>query len=199
MTRSMRPDTPLADAAEELLRTSSPPVLVAHCLRTHAFATALLERAHRSFDPEVLFVAAALHDLGLSAPGEDGVTPFEIRGARLAREAVVRAGGSPHTADLVHEAVALHLDLGAADDPRPEVAGVHLGAAADVLGLRLDQFAADLLADVLECWPREGFPEYLEAAMRQEAEAKPGSRVAALDRELDFIGLIAAAPFPAHP
>ncbi|SOD98440.1 HD domain-containing protein [Blastococcus haudaquaticus] len=198
MIRSTRPDTPLADAAEELLRTSSPPVLVAHCLRTHAFATALLGRANRSFDPEVLFVAAALHDLGLSAPGEDGTASFELRGALLAREAVIRAGGEPPAADLVHDAVALHLELDAADDPRPEVAGVHLGAAADVLRLRLDDLPAELVGDVLERWPREGFTEYLVRAMRREAKTRPSSRVAELDREIGFIGLIAAAPFGAH-
>ncbi|SDE98081.1 hypothetical protein SAMN05660662_0516 [Blastococcus aurantiacus] len=197
MTWSTRPDTPLADAADHLLRTCAPRVLVAHCRRTHAFATALLGRAHRSFDPELLFVASALHDLGLCAPGEDGVTPFQLRGADLAHDAVLRAGGAPDAADLVREAVALHLELGTADDPRPEVAGVHLGAAADVLGLHLDELPGGLVGDVLERWPREGFPAYLEAAMRQEATTKPDSRVAVLQRELGFIDLIAATAFPA--
>jgi hypothetical protein len=190
-----RPDTALADAAEDLLRASSPPVLVAHCLRTHAFAAGLLARSHRAYDPEVLFVAAALHDLGLVEAWEDGVTPFELRGAHLAREASLRAGADRAAADLVHDAIALHLEMSTASDARPEVAGVHLGAAVDVLGLRLDELPAGLLESALERWPRTGFTAYLVQAMADEAAAKPAARTAELTRDHGLLDLIAAAPF----
>jgi hypothetical protein len=189
-----RPDSRLADAAEHLLRESSPPVLVEHCLRTYAFGAALLEEARRPVDHEVLFVASALHDVGLTELEDDGTTPFEQRGARLARDAVVRSGAGAVAADLVHDAVALHLELGTADDPRAEVAGVHLGAAVDVLGLRLDQLPPGLLDRVLERHPRHDFAAHMVAAMTREAAANPASRTAALVREFGLLELIAAAP-----
>jgi hypothetical protein len=189
------PDSALADTAERMLRVSSPRVLVEHCLRTHEFAVALLDRRGLRYDRELLFVAAALHDLGLTPEWDDGTTSFERRGAEVARRVLLDEGAPPSAADLVHDAIALHLELTTADDPRPEVAGVSLGAAVDVLGLRVDQLPAGALDDVLARHPRLGLKTWLAEAMAREALAKPGARVAALEREFGFPALIAAAPF----
>jgi hypothetical protein len=191
----LRPDSALADAADGMLRASAPPVLVEHCLRTHAFAVALLDAARRPYDPELLFVAAALHDLGLTPAWDDGTTSFERRGAEVARQLLLDEGASPPAAELVHDAIALHLELSSATDPRPEVAGVGMGAAVDVLGLRIDELPAGTLDDVLARHPRLGLKDWLVEAMVAEAAVKPGSRAAALDREFGFPALIAAAPF----
>lgn len=190
-----RPDTSLADAAEAMLRACSPPVLVEHCLRTHVFAVALLERQHRSFDAELLFVAAALHDLGLTPTWDDGRTPFELRGADVARTTLLHEGAAAPAADLVHDAIALHLELSTADDPRPEVAGVSMGAAVDVLGLRLEELPDGILDDVLARHPRLDLKAYLSEAMAAQAAAKPTSRAGVLARDFGFPELIAAAPF----
>jgi hypothetical protein len=189
------PDTRLAAAAEALAVRVSPPALVGHCRRTYAFAAALLQQQRRIFDAELLYIAAMLHDLGLTDEYEDGVTPFEKRGADAARRALLDEGAPMATVDLVHEAIARHLEASAADDPRPEVAGVSIGAGVDVLGLRLSDLPASLVGEVLEAYPRLDFKTMITAAIKRQVELKPHSRIARHVERFNFTGLVAAAPF----
>jgi hypothetical protein len=136
-----------------------------------------------------------LHDLGLTDEFEDGVTPFERRGAEVARRTLLAEGVPMETAALVHDAIALHLSATAADDPRPEVAGVTLGAAVDVLGLRLSDLPADFVARVVEEHPRLDFKTMLIDAIARQVRLKPQSRIARHVERYDFTALVAAAPF----
>lgn len=190
-----RPDTGLTAAADRMLLESSPPPLVNHCHRTYAFAAVLLDLQGRRYDAEALFIAAALHDLGLTDTWDDGTTPFEARGAQVAYEALLANDARPELAALVRDAIALHLELSSQDDPRGEVAGVALGAAVDVLGLRLTDLPKHLIARVLEQYPRHELKTYLVEAVRSQAERKPTSRIARYVERLHFTDLIAAAPF----
>jgi hypothetical protein len=195
MPLSSFPDSPLARAADQMLCAASPPTLVAHCHRTYRFGSAFLEGQRRAFDAEALFIASALHDLALTEAYDDPQTPFELHGARLAEQELHSRGARPDLAGLVRDAIALHMEITTADDPRPEVAAVHLGAAADVMGLRLDQLPPGLVADVLELHPRQGFAAFVTEAVRRQAAAKPDSRIALLIRHAGFLDLIAASPF----
>lgn len=184
-------------AAAELLRATAPPELVAHCHRTYELGLALLGERRRDVDDEVLFVASALHDLGLTAPADAaGAGGFEVVGAREASRLLLAHGASAQQAELAAAAVELHLDLSTADDPRPEVAAVHLGAAVDLLGLRLDRLPDGILEVVLERWPRTGFPQWLSAAMQEQADRCPGSRAGRLVRDAGLLDLIEHAPLP---
>jgi len=189
------PDSALARAADGLLRTSSPSTLVAHCYRTFHFGAAFLAGQRREFDAEALFIGAALHDLALVEVYDDPQTGFELHGSRLAEQELTSWGAPPELAALVRDAIALHLELATGDDPRPEVAAVHLGAAADVVGLRLDQLPPALVAEVLEAHPRQGFAGYVAEVLNRQATAKPDSRIGHLVRDFGFLGLVAAAPF----
>ncbi len=192
-----RPDTSLADIADALLTTGSPQVLVDHCRRSYVFGCALLEARGRRYDQEALYVSLMLHDLGLTSAWGDPVVPFEVRGAQVARDRLLVAGASPEVAELVHDAIALHLELAAADDDRPEVAGVHLGSGLDVAGLRMKVLPAGLLARTLEMFPRDGLVDFLLVALGREAETKPTSRTAVLVNELDFLDRVVEARFDA--
>src|SRR5687768_9962364 len=103
------PDTALAQAANAFVLSCSPLPLVHHCRRTYLFGAALLDQAGKSFDAEVFYLASILHDLGLTQTWEDGVTPFEKRGASVAATHLAQWGAAPELTDLVHEAIALHL------------------------------------------------------------------------------------------
>src|SRR5689334_21472216 len=151
------PDTALAQEAEAFVLGCSPLSLVNHCRRTYLFGATLLDQAGRSYDAEVLYLASILHDLGLTEAWEDGVTPFEKRGAEVAAAHLEQWGAQPRVTDLASEAIALHLKASSAEDPRPEVAGVSIGAGVDVLGLRLDELPANFVAQILEEHPRLGF------------------------------------------
>jgi hypothetical protein len=178
-----------------MLVESSPLPLVNHCHRTYAFGVALLDQQRRRYDAEALFIAAALHDLGLTETWDDGTTPFDARGAQVAYEALLAQGARPELAALVRDAIAVHLEITSQDDPRPEVAGVALGAAVDVLGLRLEHLPPRLVDQVLQRHPRQGFKAYLIEVIRSQVERKPTSRIAVQVERLHFADLIAAAPF----
>lgn len=192
------PDSALCRAAASLLRASAPPVLVGHCERTWMLGAALLGRRWEDCDQEVVYVAASLHDLGLltDEPFPGAAHAFQDVGASACADVVLFQTGDRPRAELARAAIALHLELSSADDPRPEVAAVHLGAAADVLGARLDQLPADVLDAVLDAWPRTGFADWLSAAMEREAERRPASTAGRYVRELGLLELIAAAPLP---
>jgi hypothetical protein len=188
------PDSALATVAEKMLNACAPPPLVNHSHRSYCFATVILERRGQRADAEALFVASALHDLALTDIWDDGVTPFERRGAAVAFDALIATGAREELATLVRDAIAVHLEVSSADDARPEVAGLHLGAALDALGSGADQLGPDALAAVIERYPRDGFKRYITGAIRSEAARKPTSRMADYV-ELGVLAIVEAAPF----
>lgn len=192
------PDSALCRAADALLRAAAPPVLIGHCTRTWVLGAALLGPRWAECDQEVVYVAAALHDLGLvaDAPPAGTASGFQDIGAAAGATLVSVQTGDATRAELARAAAELHLELGSADDPRPEVAAVHLGAAADVLGARLDQLPAGLLDAVLDAHPRTGFADWLAAAMRREAERRPASTAGRYVRDFRLLELITNAPLP---
>lgn len=159
------PDTPMALEAASLLRAQAPGVLAAHCYRTYLFGAALGTRDGLDWDAELLFVSAMLHDLGLTDfPGGEG--PFEWRGATAAQECAIR----------------MHMDVGRAGKERPEVALLHFGAGADVLGMRLEDIHPHTVEEVLAAHPRDGFARFFAEKSRAEARAYPASVTADLRR-----------------
>lgn len=179
----------LTRAATDLLLATSPPLLVNHCLRTHAFGSAIAARDGLRPDPELFYVAAALHDLGFT-DRFGGEVPFEQAGAAAAAELL---DGHPGAATVV-DAIRLHVDLATARDPRPEVALVHLGAAADVFGLGLADLDAGTVRDILEEYPRLDFDRAVAVLLEAEARRFPAGRAAELVRAgaVRRIGLPAA-------
>jgi HD superfamily phosphodiesterase len=187
------PESPCAAAAAELVTETSAPWLVAHVWRTWHFGVSLIERRGLvCADTELAFVAAMLHDLGLTE-SYDGTDPFEETGAAGAVELASVHGWDPKRSALLATAIRRHLDLDAADD-EPEIALVHLGAAADVVGLRLDEIADELIDRVLAEHARGDFARELRRAMDRQVEAKPTTKVAGLYRDFDFGGLIGVCP-----
>ena len=182
------PDTPTARLAAELVADASPPALVHHVWRTWYFGHELLATHVTGADLEVAFVASMLHDLGLTDRG-DGPDTFEREGADAAAAAVARAGWNEDRVELVRAAIASHLDVASAD-ARPEIALVHLGAAADVVGLRLDQIPGSLVEAVLDVHPRDDFVAVVLPLLEREVERTPDSTIAALFRDFDFGRLV---------
>src|SRR6266581_3754032 len=59
------PDSALARRARELITDVAAPFLVNHSVRSYAWAVELARHDRLEFDPEVLYVSAMLHDIGL--------------------------------------------------------------------------------------------------------------------------------------
>jgi len=77
--------------------------------------------------------AGVLHDCGLSAEG-DGDQRCELDGADLAVRFLTEQGVPPGRAEVVWDAIALHMDREIAQRKRPEIALVAVGAGFDLGG-----------------------------------------------------------------
>ncbi len=175
------PDTTTALEAATLLRAQAPGVLAAHCYRTYLFGAALGTRDGLDWDAELLFVSAMLHDLGLTDfLGGEG--PFEQRGAAAAQEWLIDHGWPGDRASVVAQAIRMHMDVGRAGKERPEVALLHFGAGADVIGMRLEDIHPRTVEEVLSSHPRDDFARYFAEKVRAEARAYPTSVTADLSR-----------------
>ena len=171
------PDSGLADEARMLASELCSPVLVAHSERTYCFGAILAARDGLKIDRELFYIAALLHDLGLSDLHRDKAGSFEWVSAHEARSFCLDHGLPTAKADLVHDAVALHSSVGLANRREPEVAFVHYGAGLDLLGKRLDHIPKSDLSAVLERFSRAGFKQEFSCCLRDQYEKKPNSHI----------------------
>jgi hypothetical protein len=134
---------------------SSPPFLVNHAARTFYFG-ALLGRARKlRVNHELLFLACALHDLGLTGRYA-GPLPFEIQGATAARKLLQSAGMEARSIEIVWDAIAMHPSAISQFKP-PEILLVADGAGADVIGSDIESLDAKVVAEVIAAFPRLDF------------------------------------------
>src|SRR4051794_21689502 len=80
------PDSLLAKQATAILREYSTELLFRHSMRVYLFAAEHGRQQKLRADPELLFVAAAFHDLGLTRKFSSEAERFEVDGANAARQ-----------------------------------------------------------------------------------------------------------------
>lgn len=191
------PDSDAAVRAIEHARALSEAWLFHHCLRTYAWGALLAQADRLRYDRELLFVACALHDLGLTdahAGHASDCACFAIEGARAAhRFASEKIGWERERCDRLADAIALHLNVSVAVERGPEAHLLNAGAAFDVVGLRMREVPAAAREEVLSNYPRLRFSAQMAKAMKAKAQAFPRSRTAVLVG-LGFCGMIRANP-----
>jgi HD superfamily phosphodiesterase len=106
------PESELTQRACALAAELSSPMLFAHVHRTYCFGAILAARNGVKFDRELAYVAAVLHDLGLTDSLADKPGSFEWVGAREAQAFCEEQGLAEPSRNLVHDAVALHSSVG---------------------------------------------------------------------------------------
>ena len=192
------PDTAAAREAEELCREASPAFLENHCHRSYLWGRILGEHDGIRWDDELLYVAALLHDLGLTERYADGTGAqrcFTLWGEDAAREACGRAGWSEQRCDAMTEAISLHLNVAVGLEHGAEAHLLQAGTACDVAGIRALQVDSGTRAAVLARHPREDMKRKLMEVWRERADL-PGTR----SRFLSTVGQLEkrakAAPFP---
>ena len=189
------PDTPAARAAEDYLALVSNVTMVRHCKRSFRFALALAEKARAKPDLEALYVGCLFHDLGLETLFA-GPEDFETLGAREAKRFLI-SRGHDRLAEQVSAAIELHTSVESANDPRPEVAYLMMGAFSDVFGSRLDLLAPRIIQQVVAEYPRDGTKALLKALLKNQIDIKPQSRIGRAAARADVLNLIQNAPFGA--
>ena len=148
------PDSKIAREAADLVRQHESELLYNHSVRVFLFGAMKGIRQNFQFDPELLFVAALFHDLGLVEAYHTEAKRFEVDGADAARE-FLRSHGIPEPkADLVWEAIALHTTPGIPQYMRPEIALTNAGVLVDVVGIGYDDYTPQQRAEVIAAFPR---------------------------------------------
>src|SRR3954452_12787101 len=80
------PDSRLAREATELIRSVESDLLFNHSLRVYSFGALQGDRQGLSYDPELLFIGAMFHDIGLVEGHRSADDRFEVDGANAAHE-----------------------------------------------------------------------------------------------------------------
>jgi hypothetical protein len=156
---SVIPDSSLAKEATAILREHSTELLFNHSTRVYLFAAEQGRQQKLRFDPELLYIAAAFHDLGLlkkfSSPNER----FEVDGANAVRQFLTVRKLPEEQIETAWQAIALHTTPGVTHYMRPEIALLYSGVGLDVLGKGLDQFPSELREEIVAKYPRKNFKE----------------------------------------
>ena len=129
------------------------------------------------FDAELLFVSAALHDLGLLTQFDTG-GPFERDSARAAHEFAHRHGWPARKSDVAEQAIMLHVAPDVTPDHGSEAYLLWHATAVDVTGSRLDELPASIITQVLSNYPRLDFATHFGDLLADQARQKPDSRAA---------------------
>jgi hypothetical protein len=176
------PDSLMAREATELVRDVAPPLLFHHSRRVFLWGSLQGEKLGLEYDPELFYVGAMFHDIGLVEGHRSQHERFEIDGANAARAFLERHGLAEDRVMTVWEAIALHTTPQIPRYKQPEVQLVSLGVQYDVRGQGFDDVSADQRAAVIGAHPRtnfkEGVIEALSAGIREKPETAYGTMFA---------------------
>ena len=150
------PDSKMARDLTQFIRDTESELLFHHSTRVYLFGALTGQRKRLKFDPELLYVGAMFHDIGLTEGYRRSRNRFEVDGANAAREFLKGYGIPESSVDLVWDAIALHTTPGIPEHKKPEVALVTAGVEMDVLGLAYDRFSDEQREAVVAVYPRGG-------------------------------------------
>jgi cyanamide hydratase family protein with HD domain len=187
------PDTAASAAAQEVASAYLSPALLNHSLRAYVWAAVRGTARGIPFDPELLYVAAMLHDLGLVAAFDSHTLAFEEAGGHVASVFAAGAGWTAQRRERLSEVIIRHMWLEVDESTDPEGHLLAHSTATDVVGASLDDFDRDFRREVLARYPRLDFTADFLACFQAQAARKPASSAAGAVRSgLDT--LMAANP-----
>jgi hypothetical protein len=202
------PDSAIARAATQLVRDTEDDLLYNHSRRVFFWGALTAERRGLIFDPELLYMGAMFHDMGLTSAYASPDLRFEVDGANAARDFLKGYGVPERDVEDVWTAIALHTTPGVPEHMRPTIALVTAGVEMDVLGIAYHDFTHDQRDHVCAHHPREAnFKEGIIDHFAAGTIAKPlttfgnvKADVLALKdptyERLNFCSIILGSPWP---
>jgi hypothetical protein len=177
------PDSKLARDAAQVIRDAGGDLLFQHSMRVYYWAALAGKRKDLTFDPELLYVAAMLHDYGLTPGYGESHLRYEVDGANAAREFLRGHGISEADGQSVWLAIALHTTNGVSPHLYPIAALLAEGANMDLVGAGFDDFTAAQRSAVEAAYPRpsqfaEGFLQALYDSLKHRPETTQGTGLA---------------------
>jgi HD superfamily phosphodiesterase len=201
------PDTSLVREATALVRDTSTELLFHHSRRVFLFGTLQGRRRGVRADPELVYVGAMFHDLGLIQPYRRDDQRFEVDGADEARRFLLAHGIADALATRVWLGIALHTTPGIPWHLDAETALVTAGVDTDVLGIGYDDLDPELIRQVTEAHPRRDFKNGILAAFTEGMKDRPETTFGAMNDDVlahyvpgfvrsDFVDVIHRSPWP---
>ena len=167
------PDTKLAREATELIRERTSDLIYNHSRRVFLWGSLQGRNRDLSFDPELLYIGAMFHDLGLNTEFRRSDRRFEVNSADEARRFLHSRGVPEDSVRRVWTAIALHTTPGVPQFMEPEVALVTAGVEYDVLGIGYFDISDADRAAVTALHPRPDFKRQILQAFTDGMAAKP--------------------------
>ncbi|MGQ5637710.1 MULTISPECIES: HD domain-containing protein [unclassified Streptomyces] len=167
------PDTKIAREATELVRDTTSELVFHHSRRVYFFGSLQGRNRGLSFDPELLYVGALFHDLGLNEQFRSNGRRFEVDSADEARRFLQSYGVPEDSVRRVWTAIALHTTPGIPEFMEPEVALVTAGVEYDVLGIGYTDISDADRQDIVALHPRPDFKRRILAAFTDGIRPRP--------------------------
>lgn len=148
------PDSKMAREVTQLIRDTESELLFSHSTRVYFWGALLGKRKGQAFDPELLYVAAMFHDLGLTSIYRESQLRFEVDSANAARDFLRGHHIAERDIEKVWNAVAFHTTPGIPEHMHSEIALVQAGAGMDVAGRGFELFTDEQREAVIAAYPR---------------------------------------------
>jgi HD domain len=201
------PDTKLARAATELIRDLTTDLVYHHSRRVYWWGSLQGRNRGLSFDPELLYIGAMFHDVGLNEEFRGSARRFEIDSADQARRFLQGHDVPEDSIRRVWTAIALHTTPGIPEFMEPEVALVTAGVEYDVLGIGYNDISGPDRDAITALHPRPGFKRQILQAFTKGIAPKPETtfgnvKADVLERfvpgfqRANFVDIIENSPWP---
>ncbi|HXL62483.1 MAG TPA: HD domain-containing protein [Mycobacterium sp.] len=201
------PDTVVVKAATDLVLDADTELLFHHSRRVYLWGMLKSRRRGLSPDPELTYVGAMFHDLGLTPKYRTRHQRFEVDGADMARQFLLDQGYSSAEARMVWLSIALHTTPGIPEHLEPEVHLVTLGVETDVLGQQLNEITEEQRAAVTAAHPRPDFKNRIQHAFYEGMKDRPETTFGTMNDDVlahfdphfnreDFVNIIAQSGWP---
>jgi HD superfamily phosphodiesterase len=201
------PDTALVAEATELVREAATPLIYHHSRRVFYFGALRGQQQGLRFDPELLYVGAMFHDLGLTQKYRRTDQRFEIDGADEARRFLRAHGIDEQAAQLVWTGIALHTTPEIPLHMAPEIALITRGVELDVLGIGYHVISDEQRAAIVAADPRPDFKRQILQAFTDGFKDRPETTFGTVNadvlahfvpgfRRTDFVEVIQNSDWP---
>ncbi|MER8086332.1 HD domain-containing protein [Streptomyces sp. NPDC058316] len=201
------PDTRLAVEATELVRDATDDLIYHHSRRVYFFGSLQGRNRRLGFDPELLYIGAMFHDLGLNEEFRNSGRRFEVDGADEARRFLQSHGVPEDSIRRVWTSIALHTTPGIPQYMEPEVALVTAGVEYDVLGIGYRDISDADRDSIVALHPRPDFKQRILRAFTEGIEPKPDTTFGNVKADVlqrytpgfergDFVDTILDSPWP---
>ena len=201
------PDSQLAWEATELVRDAATPLLYHHSRRVFLFGSLQGHRRGLTADPELLYVGAMFHDLGLTEKYRSTDQRFEIDGADEARRFLTAHGLPEERIRLAWLGIALHTTPETPYHLEPEVALITAGVETDVLGIGYPNLDKTLIDAVVSVHPRPDFKRQILQAFFDGMKDRPDTTFGTMNDDVlahfapgfiraDFVQIIQNSDWP---